>query len=49
MNTYAGKIRFTLSIYKVNIWETMPGVRKRGEEVRDFILTNITENRNIAA
>ena len=27
----------------------MPGVRKRGEEVRDFILTNITENRNIAA
>ena len=27
----------------------MPGVRKRGEEVRVFILTNITENRNIAA
>jgi anti-sigma regulatory factor (Ser/Thr protein kinase) len=27
----------------------MPGVRKRGEEIRDFILTNITENRNIAA
>ena len=27
----------------------MPGVRKRGEEIRDFILTNITGNRNIAA
>jgi anti-sigma regulatory factor (Ser/Thr protein kinase) len=27
----------------------MPGVRKRGEEVRDFIMANITENRNIAA
>jgi len=27
----------------------MPGVRKRGEEIRSFILTNITENRNIAA
>ena len=27
----------------------MPGVRKRGEEIRDFIVTNITENRNIAA
>jgi anti-sigma regulatory factor (Ser/Thr protein kinase) len=27
----------------------MPGVRKRGEEIRDFILANITENRNIAA
>jgi hypothetical protein len=27
----------------------MPGVRKRGEEIRDFILSNITENRNIAA
>ena len=27
----------------------MPGVRKRGEEIRDFILFNITENRNIAA
>ena len=27
----------------------MPGVRKRGEEIRDFILTNISENRNIAA
>jgi hypothetical protein len=27
----------------------MPGVRKRGEEVRDFILSKITENRNIAA
>jgi len=27
----------------------MPGVRKRGEEVREFILFNLTENRNIAA
>ena len=27
----------------------MPGVRKRGEEIRDFILNNITENKNIAA
>jgi len=27
----------------------MPGVRKRGEEVREFILANITENKNIAA
>jgi hypothetical protein len=27
----------------------MPGVRERGEEIRDFILTNITENENIAA
>jgi anti-sigma regulatory factor (Ser/Thr protein kinase) len=27
----------------------MPGVRKRGEEIRDFILSNITGNRNIAA
>jgi hypothetical protein len=27
----------------------MPGVRKRGEEIRDFILINITENKNIAA
>ena len=27
----------------------MPGVRKRGEEIRDFILKNITENSNIAA
>ena len=27
----------------------MPGVRKRGEEIRDFILINITESRNIAA
>jgi len=27
----------------------MPGVRKRGEEIREFILDNITENRNIAA
>jgi len=26
----------------------MPGIRKRGEEIRDFILTNITKNRNIA-
>lgn len=26
----------------------MPGIRKRGEEIRDFILTNITENKNIA-
>jgi len=26
----------------------MPGIRKRGEEIRDFILTNITGNRNIA-
>jgi len=27
----------------------MPGVRKRGEEIRDFILSNITESKNIAA
>ena len=27
----------------------MPGVRKRGEEIRYFILENITENSNIAA
>jgi len=27
----------------------MPGIRKRGEEIRDFILTNITDNKNIAA
>ena len=27
----------------------MPGIRKRGEEIRDFILTNVTGNRNIAA
>jgi len=27
----------------------MPGVRKRGEEIRNFILENITENKNIAA
>ena len=27
----------------------MPGVRKRGTEIRSFILANITENRNIAA
>jgi len=27
----------------------MPGVRERGEEIRDFILTNISGNRNIAA
>jgi metal-responsive CopG/Arc/MetJ family transcriptional regulator len=27
----------------------MPGIRKRGEEIRDFIVSNITENRNIAA
>jgi hypothetical protein len=27
----------------------MPGIRRRGEEVRDFILRNITENKNIAA
>jgi anti-sigma regulatory factor (Ser/Thr protein kinase) len=27
----------------------MPGVRQRGEEIREFILANITENRNIAA
>ena len=26
----------------------MPGVRKRGEEIRDFILNNIAENKNIA-
>ncbi|MCL2881178.1 MAG: hypothetical protein FWF29_13125, partial [Treponema sp.] len=26
----------------------MPGIRKRGEEIRDFILSNITENKNIA-
>jgi hypothetical protein len=27
----------------------MPGIRKRGEEIREFLLTNITENKNIAA
>ncbi|MCL2442157.1 MAG: DUF4325 domain-containing protein [Treponema sp.] len=27
----------------------MPGVRKRGEEIREFILENITDNRNTAA
>jgi len=27
----------------------MPGVRRRGEEIREFILNNITLNRNIAA
>ena len=27
----------------------MPGVRRRGEEIRDFILTNISGNKNIAA
>jgi anti-sigma regulatory factor (Ser/Thr protein kinase) len=27
----------------------MPGIRKRGEEIRGFILTNVTGNRNIAA
>ena len=27
----------------------MPGVRRRGEEIRDFIIKNITENENIAA
>ena len=27
----------------------MPGVRKRGEEIRDYILANLTQNRNIAA
>jgi anti-sigma regulatory factor (Ser/Thr protein kinase) len=27
----------------------MPGVRKRGKEIRGFILANITKNRNIAA
>ena len=27
----------------------MPGVRKRGEEIRDFILNNITESKNIAS
>jgi hypothetical protein len=27
----------------------MPGVRSRGEKIRDFILRNITENKNIAA
>jgi len=27
----------------------MPGVRKRGEEIREFILSKITENKNIAA
>jgi len=27
----------------------MPGIRKHGEEIRNFILANITENRNIAA
>jgi len=27
----------------------MPGIRRRGEKIRDFILKNITENKNIAA
>jgi len=27
----------------------MPGIRRRGEEIRDFIMFNITENKNIAA
>jgi len=27
----------------------MPGIRQRGEEIRDFILINITGNKNIAA
>lgn len=27
----------------------MPGIRKRGEEIRDFILLNITDNKNIAS
>jgi len=27
----------------------MPGIRKRGEEIRGFILTNVTEYKNIAA
>jgi predicted transcriptional regulator len=27
----------------------MPGVRRHGEEIRDFILKNVTENKNIAA
>ena len=27
----------------------MPGIRKRGEEIRNFILENITNNRNFAA
>ena len=27
----------------------MPGVRKRGEEIRSFLLANITDNKNIAA
>jgi anti-sigma regulatory factor (Ser/Thr protein kinase) len=27
----------------------MPGIRKRGEEIREFILTNVTGNKNIAA
>jgi len=27
----------------------MPGVRKRGEEIRDFILKNISDNKSIAA
>jgi len=27
----------------------MPGIRKRGEEIREFILTHITGNKNIAA
>ena len=26
----------------------MPGIRKRGEEIREYILNNITGNRNIA-
>ena len=27
----------------------MPGLRKRGEEIRGFILQNVTQNKNIAA
>jgi anti-sigma regulatory factor (Ser/Thr protein kinase) len=27
----------------------MPGIRKRGQEIRDFILENITDNKSIAA
>ena len=27
----------------------MPGIRKRGEEIRDFILTNVSESKGIAA
>jgi hypothetical protein len=39
-----------LILDKVNLkGETMPGLRKRGEEIRGFVLQNVTQNKNIAA